>query len=160
MSTEKTFANFIEAVDQEIHLLKRLHYRLTVLQALVKDDCHAVMQSAVLETQEAYENLRLAELARAAAAITLTDQLELDPGVRMDEIAAKSHGAWKEIVLESRKALIENVDGVQRIIDAIMALSKQRITQTEQALEFLKKHSNSGYGDSGDNTGLLITGEI
>ena len=160
MGNDQAFINFIEAVDQEIGLLKKLRYRLMVLQALAKDDNPEAIQPSVVETQESYENVRAAELVRAAATIKLTDQLELDPEVGMNEIAAKSPGAWGEIVLERRKAMIESVAGVQQVIDVITLVLSQRIVQTEQALAFLKDHSNSGYGDSGNKTGLLITGTI
>ncbi len=154
------FINFVEAVDQEIDLLRRLRYRLIVLQSLTKDDSHEAMQPAIVETQESYENLRGAELIRAAATIKLTDQLELDPGAGMNEIAAISPGAWEEIVLERRKYLIESIDGVQRIIDDLKGVLSRRMTQTERALEFLKEHSSSGYGTGGSKTGMLITGAI
>src|SRR6202451_3510291 len=100
MDPEDLFVQLVEALDRDLELLEVLRYRLLVLGALAAADQGPSIPTAVREIEVAYEDLRLADLVRATATVSVAEVFELEPMPRLDQLAASAGGAWSDVLLE------------------------------------------------------------
>jgi predicted Mrr-cat superfamily restriction endonuclease len=102
VDTDDRFVQLVEALDRDLELLAVLRYRLIVLGALAGADQGPSIPTAVREIEVAYEDLRLADLVRATATVTVAEEFDLGPMPRLDELAARASGAWSDADRTSR----------------------------------------------------------
>ena len=116
VDTNDLFVQLVEALDRDLELLNALRYRLTVLGALAGADQGPSLPMAVREIEVAYEDLRLADLIRAAATVRVAEEFDLEAMPRLDELAdARHRGAWSEVLMERRRSIIETVIGIESL---------------------------------------------
>lgn len=160
MNTEDLLLKFVEILDNEIDLILRIRYRLTVLGAIVDIDQGKLIPMAVAETESVCESLRLTELVRGSLTAELTETFGLESDSRIDQIAECASGAWHEILLERRSAIIEIVQQVQEIAERVTKEMGSRTALASEAISFLRTDVGSTYGRSQSRGGLLIEGAI
>lgn len=150
----------VDALDRDIELLAALRYRFIVLGALAGADQSLSLPTAVREVELGFEALRVADLVRASATACLAEALELDATPRLDDLAARTHGAWGEMLLERRQALIFSVTTIQGLANTLKTAMGRRVALAEDALAFLRGDRASTYGQAGSRGGLLVEGTI
>ena len=153
-------AELVESLDREVELLLVLRYRLTVLGALATGDQGASIVTGVREVELAHEALRLEELARSAATVLVTDYFELDDQIRLDELATHVAPGWGDLLRERRLALIESINGVQRLAETVHHAMGRRAALAEEALSFLRSDGASTYGRPVPRGGVLVDGVL
>jgi hypothetical protein len=153
-------SELVESLDRDLELLFTLRYRLVVLGALATADQAPSIVTAVREIEIAYEALRLEELVRSAATVMVLDHFELDPAVRLDELAEHVGGAWAEMLCDRRKTLIETVTGIQSLANTVSAVMGRRAALADEALAFLRADGGVTYGRSSSRGGVLVDGAL
>jgi hypothetical protein len=160
VDTDDLFVQLVESLDRDLELLEILRYRLIVLGALAGADQGGSLPTAVREIQLAYEDLRLADLVRAAATVRVADQLALDPAPRLDQIAERSEGGWSEVLLGRRRSLIETIIGIEGLASVVRGAMGRRASLAQEALAFLRVDAGATYGRPGLRGGVLVKGTI
>lgn len=160
MNIDDLLLKFVEILDNEIDLLLRIRYRLTVLGAIADVDQGKLIPTAVAETESVCESLRLTELVRGSLTAELTEMFDLEGDARIDQIAQCVSEAWYEILIERRSTLIEIVQQVQEIADRVTKEMGSRSALASEAISFLRTDVGSTYGRSPIRGGLLIEGAI
>ena len=160
VDTDDRFVQLVEALDRDLELLAVLRYRLIVLGALAGADQGPSIPTAVREIEVAYEDLRLADLVRAAATLAVAEVFDLDPMPRLDQLAACAGGAWSEVLMERRRSIIETVLGIENLAGTVRAAMGRRASLAKEALSFLRMDAGATYGRSVVRGGVLIEGSI
>ena len=160
MDTDDLFVKLVEALDRDIELLATLRYRLIVLGALAGADQGPSIPLAVREIENAYEDLRIADLVRAAATSRVAQVFVLDPMPRLDELAVRASGAWSEVLMERRRCIIETVIGIENLADTVRSAMGRRASLAKEALAFLRVDAGATYGRSVVRGGVLVEGSI
>jgi hypothetical protein len=158
VDTDDLFVQLIEALDRDLEILATLRYRLIVLGALAGADQTPSIPTAVHEIELAYEDLRLADLVRATATEQVAEEFDLDPMPRLDQLAARAGGAWSEVLMERRGAIIETVIGIESLATTVRAAMGRRASLAKEALAFLRIDSGATYGRSIVRGGVLVEG--
>jgi len=154
VDTDDLFVQLVEALDRDLELLAVLRYRLIVLGQ------GPSLPTAVREIEVAYEDLRLADLVRAAATLAVAEVFDLDPMPRLDQLAARSSGAWSEVLMERRRSIIETVIGIEGLASTVRSAMGRRASLAKEALAFLRVDAGATYGRSGVRGGVLVEGSI
>jgi len=150
----------VEALERDLELLAVLRYRLTVLGALATADQSPSILTAVREIEIAYESLRLEELVRSSAMVLVADHFELDPALRLEELATHTSGGWSEVLLDLRRALIGAVTEIQTLANSMNEALGRRVVLTGEALAFLRADGGATYGRSMSRSGVLVEGAL
>jgi len=160
VDTDDLFVQLVESLDRDLELLAILRYRLIVLGALAAADQSPSIPMAVREIEIVYESLRLEELVRASATVSVADHLELDPTPRIDELAAHASEGWSEVLLDRRRVLIETVTGIQGLANTVSAAMGRRAALADEALAFLRADGGTTYGRAASRGGVLVDGAL
>jgi hypothetical protein len=144
MDTDDLFVQLVEALDRDLELL-------AVLRSI---------PTAVREIEVAYEDLRLADLVRATATVSVAEVFELEPMPRLDQLAACAGGAWSEVLMERRRSIIETVLGIENLAGTVRAAMGRRASLAKEALAFLRMDAGATYGRSVVRGGVLVEGSI
>lgn len=160
MDIDDLLTELVESLDREVELLLVLRYRLTVLGALATADQGTSIVTGVREVEQAFEALRLEELARAAVTVLVTGLCELDDAVRLDELATHVEPGWRDLLLERRRTLIESVNSIQHLAESVHETMGRRAALAEEALTFLRSDGTSNYGRTARRGGVLVDGVL
>lgn len=160
MDIDDLLTELVESLDREVELLLVLRYRLTVLGALSTADQGASIVTGVREVEQAFEALRLEELARAVATVLVTELCQLDDAVRLDELAAHVEPGWRDLLLGRRRVLIESVNSIQHLAESVHQTMGRRAALAEEALIFLRSDGTSNYGRTTTRGGILVNGVL
>jgi hypothetical protein len=160
VDTDDLFVQLVEALDRDLELLATLRYRLIVLGALAGADQGPSIPTAVHEIEVAYEDLRLADLVRASTTLRVAEEFDLDPMPRLDQLAARANGAWRDVLLERRRSLIEAVIGLEGLATTVRTAMGRRAALAKEALAFLQIDAGATYGRSVVRGGVLVEGSI
>jgi hypothetical protein len=160
VDTDDRFVQLVEALDRDLELLAVLRYRLIVLGALAGADQGPSIPTAVREIEVAYEDLRLADLVRATATVTVAEVFDLGPMPRLDELAVSVGGAWSEVLMERRRSIIETVIAIESLASTVRAAMGRRASLAKEALSFLRIDAGATYGRSVLRGGVLVEGSI
>jgi hypothetical protein len=160
VDTDDLFVQLVEALDRDLELLAVLRYRLIVLGALAGADQGPSLPTAVREIEVAYEDLRLADLVRATATVSVAEEFDLGPMPRLDQLAARASGAWSEVLMERRRSIIETVIGIESLASTVRAAMGRRASLAKEALAFLRVDAGATYGRSVLRGGVLVEGSI
>ena len=160
VDTDDLFVQLVEALDRDLELLAVLRYRLIVLGALAGADQGPSLPTAVREIEVAYEDLRLADLIRAAATVRVAEQFDLDAMPRLDQLAERASGAWGEVLMERRRSIIETVIVIESLAKTVRVAMGRRASLAKEALAFLRIDAGATYGRSVVRGGVLVEGSI
>jgi hypothetical protein len=160
VDTDDLFVQLVESLDRDLELLAALRYRLIVLGALAGADQGPSLPTAVREIEVAYEDLRLADLVRAAATIRVAEEFDLDAMPRLDQLAERASGAWSEVLMERRRSIIETVIGIEGLATTVRLAMGRRASLAKEALAFLRIDAGATYGRSVVRGGVLVEGSI
>lgn len=160
MTGDELLVKLVEALDRDLELLGTLRYRLIVLGALAGADQSSLLPTAVHEIEGAYEALRVADLVRASVTERLALEFDLEAVPRLDELAARTPGAWSEILLDRRRDMVMTITGIQRDAEVIKAAMGRRVALAEEVLSFLRREGASTYSHVANRGGLLVQGTI
>lgn len=160
MTIDELLVKLVDALDRDLELLAALRYRFIVLGALAGADQGPSLPTAVREVELSFEALRIADLVRASATASVAGALELDATPRLDDLAARTEGAWSEILLERRQSLIFSVTTIQGLANTLKSAMGRRVALAEDALSFLRGDRASTYHQTNPRGGLLVEGTI
>jgi hypothetical protein len=160
VNIDELLVKLVDALDRDIDLLATLRYRFIVLGALAGADQSASLPTAVREVELSFEALRVADLVRASVTARIAEELELEATPRLDELATRTEGAWREILLERRQSLIFAVTSIQSLATTLRTAMGRRVALAEDALAFLRGDRASTYHRTSSRGGLLVEGTI
>jgi hypothetical protein len=160
VTIDELLVKLVDSLDRDIELLATLRYRFIVLGALAGADQSPSLPTAVREVELSFEALRIADLVRASITAQIAEQLELEATPRLDDLATRTEGAWSEILLERRHALIFAVTSIQSLANTLKVAMGRRVSLAEDALAFLRGDRASTYHSSSSRGGLLVEGTI
>jgi len=131
-----------------------------VLGALAGADQGPSLPTAVREIEVAYEDLRLADLIRATATVAVAGQFDLEVMPRLDQLAERASGAWRDVLLERRRSIIETVIVIESLAKTVRSAMGRRASLAKEALAFLRIDAGATYGRSVVRGGVLVEGSI
>lgn len=158
---DELFVQLVEALDRDLDLVEVLRYRLTVLGALAGTDQGPSIPMAVRELGIANEELRVADLVRAATSARIAEELGMDPESSSEVLVSQASDGWKEVLLERRRSLIEAITRVQGLSNTVSTAMRLRAKLSEEALAFLRGGQfTSNYGRETRREAVLVEGSI
>ena len=161
MSTDDLLIQLIDVLDEELERIAVLRFRLVVLGSLMAADQTPWLERSVQELERASEQLRLADLRRAATTVGLSDEYNLGSEARLGDIADRVDEAWGEILRDRRLRLLEEVAAVERLVETTAAAAGRRTTLVQEALAFLTDHgASTTYGRRPAGTAQLVQGAL
>lgn len=160
MDTDNLFAELVEALDRDIHLIEMIRYRLIVLEALAGTNEGALLPRAVTELGTAHEELAAADRARAAATARVAERLDLDPDSRVEALAERADEGWGEILRTRRRALIEALSSAQGLARTVSGAMGRRASLVEEALASLRPGGGTTYGRGAQREPMLVEGAM
>jgi hypothetical protein len=160
VTTESLLANLVEVLDDELERIDDLTYRFVVLAALVAADQTEWIPRSVRELQRASEDLRLADLRRAAATSGVTDTCGLDPDARLEDIVARVDRSWGAVLADRRATFLEQVAGLQSVADLTLHAVDRRSVLAEEALSFLRGDAAATYGRRTPPRAQIVLGSL
>ena len=150
----------VEVLDEELDRIATLRFRLVVLGSLMAADQTPWLERSIRDLEVASEQLKMADLRRAATTVGLLDELDLDDDARLGDIADRADQAWGEMLRERRLRLLEEMAGVSRLVDTAAAAAGSRTALVRDALRFLRSDPPSDYGQRRGGTARLVQGSM
>ena len=102
MIPDELLTELVEVLDEELERMATLRFRLIVLGSLMAADQTPWLERSIRDLEVASEQLRLADLRRAAATVGLLHEYDLEDEARLEEIAERADHAWGELLRERR----------------------------------------------------------
>jgi flagellar biosynthesis/type III secretory pathway chaperone len=115
-------------------LLERLVYRLECEQLLLAAGRTRFLAMATAEVETLLEELAVVELHRAAVADRVCEEVGLEPGSRLEEIAGTVQPPWTEVLIEHRHALLTLTAELSVLAETNKHLMAAGLKAVEQAL--------------------------
>jgi len=160
VTTDDLLIQLIDVLDDELERIATLRFRLVVLGSLMAADQIPWLTRSVQDLERASEELRLVDLRRAATTVGLSDHYHLDPDARLGDIADEVDQAWGEILRDRRVRLLEELAGVERLVETTTAAMGRRTALVRDALAFLRSNGASTYGRHSAGTARLVEGAM
>jgi hypothetical protein len=160
VNTEALLTQLVETLDDELEQLALLRFRFVVLASLVAADQSLWLPMSVHELERATEQLRLADLRRAAAATGVTEAFMLDADVRLRDIANEVDDSWGELLLDRRTELLEQVANLRSVAELTISALGRRAALVEEALAFLRTDPGSTYGRPAAPQAQIVRGAM
>jgi hypothetical protein len=158
--TDDLLNDLIDVLDEELGRLATLRFQLVVLGSLVAADQAPWLDRSVRELERASEELRLADLRRAAATVGLSDEYDLGAEARLGDIAERADRAWGEILFERRSRLLEEIAGIERLVETTTMALGRRAALVGEAMTFLRTGGTSTYGRRPAGRAQLVQGAL
>jgi hypothetical protein len=158
--TDELLTELVEVLDEELERMATLRFRLIVLGSLMAADQTPWLERSIRDLEVASEQLRLADLRRAATTVGLLHEYGLEDEARLEEIAERADHAWGELLRERRLQLLEEMAGVSRLVDTAAAAAGSRTALVQEALTFLRSEPTSDYRQRGGGTARLVQGSM
>jgi hypothetical protein len=158
--TDELLSELVEILDEELDRIATLRFRLVVLGSLMAADQSPWLERSIRDLELASEELRLADLRRAAATVGVLDEFDLEDDARLGDIAEKADRAWGELLRERRLRLLEEMAGVTRLVDTAAAAAGSRTSLIREALTFLRSDATSDYAPRRTGTAGLVQGSM
>jgi hypothetical protein len=115
-------------------LLERLVYRLECEQLLLAAGKTRFLPIATGEVEQLIDELSVIELQRAGFADRACDEVGLQPGATLEDLAAAVQPPWTEVLLEHRNALLTLTSELSVIAETNRSLMAAGMKAVEQAL--------------------------
>jgi hypothetical protein len=160
VDTDGLLAQLVEALDRDLELVGIVRYRLIVVASLAAADQTPWLPGASRVMALASAALRSADLERESATERAADQLDLDPGARIEAVARRAGGVWGDVLRDRGRALTEAVMGVQGLAHTVNGQMGRRASLAEEALAFLRGDGNATYGPTHRREAVLVEGAI
>ncbi len=157
---DELLTELVEVLDEELDRMATLRFRLVVLGSLMAADQTPWLERSIRDLEVASEQLRLADLRRAAATVGLLHEYGLEDEARLEQIADRADHAWGELLRERRLRLLEEMAGVSRLVDTAAAAAGSRTALVQEALDFLRSDAPSDYGQRRGGTARLVQGSM
>lgn len=160
MIVDELLSELVEVLDEELDRIATLRFRLVVLGSLMAADQGPWLERSIRDLELASEELRVADLRRAATTVGVLDEFELGEDARLGEIAERADRAWGELLRERRLRLLEEMAGVSRLVDTAAAAAGSRTALISEALSFLRSDATSEYTQRRGRTARLVQGSL
>ncbi len=160
MSTDELLSELIDVLDDELERMAILRFRLVVLGSLMAADQTPWLERSIQELERASEQLRLADLRRAATTAGLTDEYDLGTEARLGDIADHVAEGWGEILRDRRFRLLEEIAALDGLVQTTTAAAGRRTAIVQEALTFLNSDAAPTYGRRPTGTARLVQGAL
>ena len=165
VSNDELLTALVEVLDEELERMATLRFRLAVLGSLMAADQTPWIERSIRDLEAASEQLRLADLRRAATTVGLLDEYDLDDDARLEDIADRAEHAWGDLLRERRLRLLEEMAGVARLVDTTTAAAGSKTALVQEALNFLRsdaaaEYAPADYGPRRTWTARLVEGSM
>lgn len=127
-----------EVLWRERHLLELLLFKLEEEQLVLTSGRTRWLTHATREVETVLEDIRQTELARAVHADTVAEQLGINAGASLSQIAAAAPAPWNELLIQHRDAFIKLTAEISQVGDGnreLLAMAHRATQETLMSLD-------------------------
>ncbi|WP_245885647.1 flagellar export chaperone FlgN [Xylanimonas oleitrophica] len=143
----------------ERRLLELLLFKLEEEQLLLTSGRSRWLGHAAREVAKVLDEIRSAEVGRAAEADAAAVALGLEPGTPLGELALAAPAPWDELLLSHRDAFAQLTSEISELADGNRELLAVSHRATQETLLALRRESET-YDDTGHAASIDRSGQI
>jgi hypothetical protein len=128
-----SLADVSNTLWKERHLLEMLVFKLETQQMLLATGRSRWLTLAATEVERVVDELRHVELARAIDVDAVANELGLDPGCSLEELAQAVPGPWDDVFNQHREAFLV----IAEEIKALAGTNRDLLHRGEDAMRFV-----------------------